>query len=104
MTWVGLTLITAFLASTKDVIGKKILGRVDELVVAWAWHFFSILFLWPFVSFKDFLEVNKIFWIALAVSGSLLVVSTVLYVKAIKASDLSISIPILSFSPLFLLI
>jgi drug/metabolite transporter (DMT)-like permease len=49
-------------------------------------------------------QLGPEFWTALLVSGSLNVVATVLYMKAIKASDLSLTVPMVAFSPLFLLL
>jgi len=43
------------------------------------------------------------YWIALLVDGTLNVIATILQLKAIKISDLSLTIPLLAFTPLFLL-
>jgi uncharacterized membrane protein len=44
------------------------------------------------------------FWLALLTGGTLNLITTVLYMKAIKASDLSVTVPMLTFTPLFLLL
>lgn len=104
MSWLIFAFLAAFLTATKDAFGKKIVNRLDVSVVAWAWRFFALPFLLPFLFIKGVPDIGKEFWPALLISGSLLVVATLFYIKAIKASDLSITMPILSFSPLFLLV
>jgi drug/metabolite transporter (DMT)-like permease len=44
------------------------------------------------------------FWLALLAGGTLNLITTVLYMKAIKASDLSVTVPMVAFTPLFLLL
>ena len=45
-----------------------------------------------------------LFWVALFLSGGLNVVTTILYMKAISHSDLSLTVPMVAFTPLFLLV
>ncbi len=104
MTWLVFAFLTAFSESMKDVFSKKSLKNIDEYIVSWALRFFALPFLLPLLFIIEVPAVGRQFLIALFVSGSLNVLTTILYMKAIKYSDLSISVPMVTFTPLFLLL
>ncbi|MBN2144862.1 MAG: EamA family transporter [Candidatus Aureabacteria bacterium] len=102
--WLPISLCTAFFDSMKDVFSKKSLVQVDEYIVAWAYRAMGFPFLLPILFFIPIPEIGPSFWTALIVSGTLNLITTFLYIKAVKSSDLSITSPMLTFSPVFLLI
>jgi drug/metabolite transporter (DMT)-like permease len=104
MTWVVLAFLTAFFESLKDVGMKKSLADVPERIVAWSWMFFALLFLLPALWIDGIPPVDNQFWFALLSGGILNLVAINLYVSAIKTSALSTTVPMIAFSPLFLLI
>lgn len=104
MTWVLFAFLTAFFESAKDVFGKKGLQRSDEYVVAWAWRFFAIPFLLPPLLASGIPTLDRQFYLALAVSGGLNLITSVLYLRALRLSDLSVTVPMVTFTPLFLLL
>lgn len=104
MLWILLSFLAALCESLKDVFNKRGLKVFDEYIVSWALRFFASLFLLPLLFFIKIPELGTKFWIALAVSGTLNLIATILVVKAIKYSDLSITVPMVTFTPLFLLI
>jgi len=104
MVWFIYAFLTAFFESMKDVFSKKSLKDMDEYVVAWSLTFFSLVFLLPMLFFIKIPTLTSQFWIALLIGGSLNLVATVVFMKAIKHSDLSLTIPMITFTPLFLLI
>jgi len=104
MTWVLFAFLTALFRSLTDVAGKFGLKEMDEYIVAWALNFFSLPLLLPILFFIEIPEITPEFWLAIAVSGSLNVATAILYLKAIKLADLSLVIPLSTFTPLFLLI
>lgn len=95
---------TAFFESLKDVFSKKGLENINEYVVGWSLRFFSFLLFIPILFFIDIPELNQDFWIALIISGVLNSIVTILYMKAIKSSDLSLTVPIVAFTSPFLLL
>lgn len=104
--WLIFSFLTAFFESTKDVFSKKSLKNINEYAVAWSLRFFALPFLIPFLFFikiPSWGALESKFWIALLVSGFLNLIATVLFMKAIKYSDLSTTIPMITFTPLFLL-
>jgi drug/metabolite transporter (DMT)-like permease len=104
MLWLLLAMVTAVSESAKDILCKQRLHQADEYLVAWAWRCFALPFLLPPFLILSLPPLGPEFWRALLVSGGLNVVATVLYMKAIKASDLSLTVPMVAFSPLFLLL
>lgn len=104
MTWVLFAFLTAFFESAKDIFGKRGLQKSDEYVVAWAWRFFAIPFLLPPLFFTGIPPLDREFFLALLVSGGLNVVTSVLYLRALRLSDLSVTVPMVTFTPLFLLL
>lgn len=104
MLWFILSLFSAIFASTKDLFSKKGLQRVDEYIVAWSLRIFALPFLLPLIFFIQTPNLDSIFWYAVFIGGSLNVITSILYMKAIKISPLSLTIPMITFTPLFLLI
>ena len=102
--WLPLILVTAFFISLQDVFGKKIIDRVDPCVVAWGWFFFSLPLLAVCLIFDGIPPLGPLFWRSVAISTVLLTFASIFYFKAIKYSDLSIAVPMLAFTPLFLLV
>nr|QNO50888.1 hypothetical protein LELLBOIK_00003 [Methanosarcinales archaeon ANME-1 ERB6] len=104
MPWFIFAFLTALFEATKDVLSKKSLKDIDEYVVAWSLPFFALPFLLPILLFTEIPPLGERFWLALVTGGTLYAFTLVLYMKAIKSSDLSITVPMLTFTPLFLLI
>jgi len=104
MTWFILSVLTAFCESLKDVFSKKGLADIDEYVIAWALRFFALPFLLPILFFIKIPPLGQGFWIALFLGAGLNAVCTILYMKAIKQSALSLTVPLVALTPMFLLL
>ena len=104
MTWVFFAFLTALFRSLTDVAGKFGLKNMDEYIVAWALSFFALPLLIPILFFIEIPDITPGFWLAILVSGTLNIATAILYLKAIKLADLSLVIPLSTFTPLFLLI
>jgi len=97
-------ILSALFESLRNVSGKLGLKDMDEYLVTWAFGFFTLPFLvFPYI-FMSIPTLGNQYWIALLSDGTLNVLATILQLKAIKNSDLSLTMPLLSFTPLFLLI
>lgn len=104
MLWFLFGFLTAFFEALKDVFGKQGLKNNDEYVVSWALTFFCAVFLIPFTLLFKIPELGNLFWISLAIGGTLNTITTLLYIKAIKESDLSLTLPMIALTPLFMVI
>ncbi len=96
--------LTAFFESVKDLFSKRGLQAVDEYIASFSFKFFSLPFLIPFVFIFGIPHLGSNYLIALIIDGLLNVVTITLYMRAIKVSDLSITLPLVAFTPLFLLL
>jgi uncharacterized membrane protein len=104
MLWFVLSLATAFFKSMEGVFGKRGLKNIDEYAVGWSMRTFSLILIVPFLLLTGMPEIDAVFYPSLILTSIIQVVTTVLYFRAIRHSDLSITVPIVTFSPLFLLI
>lgn len=103
MGWITLSFLTAFFRSLADVFSKRGLQRADLYVVSWSIRAFSLPVLLPVLFFIDIPSLDGTFWIALIAGSSLNVLTTILYMKALQDSYLSVTVPMVSFTPVFLL-
>ncbi|MBS3808025.1 MAG: EamA family transporter [Bacteroidales bacterium] len=104
MSWFFFAFLTALFRSLTDVTGKFGLKNMDEYIVAWSLFLFALPFMGLLLLFTGIPEIGQDFWIALFISGIANVATNLLYMRAIKVSDLSITIPLITFTPLFMLI
>jgi len=104
MIWLPLAFITALCESLKDVFGKLSLKTSNIYIVGLAYRLFSLPFILPLFFFIEIPEIKANFYLALIAGGFLNIIVTVLYMKALKHSDLSLTVPFLTFTPLFMLI
>ncbi len=103
-TWVFLALISAFTLATSDALTKKALAHINEYLVAWFRLLFSIpllLLLWIFVPVPK-LDIE--FYKAFALALPLEIIAIILYIKALRISPLSLTLPFLSLTPVFLIL
>jgi len=102
--WVFYALITAFSLATADAISKKALGRSNEYVIAWVREGYALPFLFLAFFFIDIPSLDRTFWLSLLLMIPLEIAAIILYVKAIKISPLSLTIPFLAVSPVFIIL
>src|SRR4030042_2084396 len=103
-TWIFLSIISAFTLATSDALTKKALTDSNEFLVAWFRLLFSLpllLFLYIFVPIPKLdIEFYKAFVLALPLE----IIAMVLYIKALRVSPLSLTLPFLALSPVFLIL
>ncbi|MGC9313378.1 MAG: EamA family transporter [Sediminispirochaetaceae bacterium] len=104
MTWFIFAALTALSESSKDLFSKIGLSRMNEYLVSWVLMTFSIPLLTVALILSGIPEIGPHYLIALFVHGTLNTLAIILYMRAIKSSELSITVPMVAFSPLFLLI
>ncbi len=103
MDWILYALITAFSVGTADLFNKRALKEADPYTVAWAGAAFSFMFLLPLVVLTHVPEMGWIFWQVMIFQVMFLTFTQVLYMKAIQTSPLSLTLPMLAFTPAFML-
>ncbi len=106
MSWLIFAFLNAFFEGSKDIIGKfKLNSGVDEYIVAWSFRLLSLPFFLLLLFFIDIsTNLPQDFIIALIISGILNIFANIFYFKALKSTDIGLSVPFVTFTPVFLLI
>ncbi|MEW6410170.1 MAG: DMT family transporter [Nitrospirota bacterium] len=104
MLWIFYSFISAFTLSTADALSKKALSRFDEYIIAWTRVAFAAPLLTVILFFIEIPELDATFWMVTAMLLPLEIGAKIMYIKAIKASPLSLTIPFLAFTPVFLIL
>ncbi len=104
MTWVAIMVAAAFLQAAKDAFLKRAMADVDVVSATWSYCLATTALLGIMLFFAGFPAIGPGFWWLVAVSGLFGAVNLLLYSTAIHASDLSLTLPMLTLSPLFMLV
>jgi drug/metabolite transporter (DMT)-like permease len=102
--WIIYSLLTAFFLATSDALTKKALASRDEYFVAWARLLFALPLLLTSLIFIEIPPLNKTFWTATLCAVPLEIASIILYTRALKVSPISLTMPFLALTPLFLIV
>jgi len=101
--WVIYAVLNPFIDASRNVFSKKASLNVDSLVVSWVNNFVPFLLFLPVVFFIE-LKFNQQFIISVIISGTINTAAAILYHRAISQGEISVVVPMLSFTPLFLLV
>lgn len=99
--WILFSFATAFCETAKDIIGKTTANKTNEYVTAFSLQFFAAVILLPTAYLVGLPPLKPGYFIAVGVSAFVLPLATILYVRAVKVSPLSVSVPMLSVNPIF---
>jgi uncharacterized membrane protein len=104
-TWIILSLVSAFSLATSDALTKRVITRENEYVIAW----FRIIFALPVLAVSALFsgplpKIDITFCMAFIVALPLEIIAILLYYKALRVSPLSLSLPFLSATPVFLIL
>lgn len=99
-----LALLTAVSQSGIETISKKTLKDFDSEIIGFSIFVFAIPFLVTALLIDGIPVIQNPFWYSMIASGFLNLIAIMLFTRSLKLSPISISIPMLAFSPVFLLI
>ena len=102
--WVLYALLSAFSFATADAFSKKALQQADERIVAWVRLLFACPFLIGLLVFISIPPLDGTFWVIILILIPLELAALLLYIRAIKVSPLSLTVPFLSLTPAFLIL
>ncbi|MBI5747347.1 MAG: EamA family transporter [Nitrospirae bacterium] len=102
--WIVYALLSAFFSATTEALTKKSLATTDEYLLTWLRHLFAIPFLIAIIPFINIPRLDSTFWLTILLLLPLEITAIILSIKALKASPLSLTIPFLAFTPLFLIL
>ncbi|HDD43546.1 MAG TPA: DMT family transporter [Candidatus Desulfofervidus auxilii] len=104
MNWFFWSLLSALSLATADFITKKYLKFLSPWEMSTVRIIYALPFLLPFLFFLSWPLLNKKFWLTLLFLYPLEILALFLYMAAIKISPLSLTLPFLSFTPIFLIL
>ncbi len=99
--WYIYAFITALLETSKDVVSRKSAQRTNEYISAFGLQFFACLTLLPFVVFTGIPKLSIGYWYGVGFAAISLPAWSILYMRALKLSPLSVTVPMLAFNPVF---
>jgi drug/metabolite transporter (DMT)-like permease len=102
--WIPLSLLCAFSLATSDALVKRALERHNEYLILWLRLLLASPFLLSLLAFIPLPPLAPPFYRATLLSLLLEVMASILYIKALKLSPLSQTLPLLALTPLFLLV
>ena len=104
MSWFVYAFVCALSLATADALSKKALDdNIDSSIVAWVRTGYTLPFMAFIIPFIEKPELDSIFYMAMFLAVPLDIIALLLYMKAIKVSPLSLTLPFLSLTPVFLI-
>ncbi|MBT7212605.1 MAG: EamA family transporter [Candidatus Scalindua sp.] len=104
MIWFVYAFVCALSLATADALSKKALDdNIDSSIVAWVRTGYTLPFMAFIIPFIEKPELDSIFYMAMFLAVPLDIIALLLYMKAIKVSPLSLTLPFLSLTPVFLI-
>ncbi len=104
MSWFIYAFVCALSLATADALSKRALdGNVDPYIVAWVRVGYTAPIMVLIVPFIDIPELDSVFFVVTFLSLPLDIIAVLLYMEAIRLSPLSLTLPFLSLTPVFLI-
>lgn len=100
--WFLFAILSAFFWVVQATLIKRLKDRIPPKLIVWGMIMFEWPFVFPFILYEGIPLVREGFFIGLLISLLINIFAVTLYIKALHLSPLSISFPLLSFTPLFI--
>ncbi len=104
MYWLPLTLLCAFSLASADAATKRWLGDYGARELALVRFFLAGLLLSPMLLLQPLPELPPAFWGWIAFLLPLEIIAILLYMRAIRDYPLSLTLPYLAFTPVFVIL
>lgn len=101
--WILFAILNPIADASRNIFSKKASLKIDPLIISWSNNVIPLIFFTIPIFFIE-TKLSVEFFQSLFISGIINIIAVILYHRAISKSDISLVIPMLSFTPLFLLI
>lgn len=101
MQWYHYAFLTAFTLGAADTLVKKAAERNDEYTLTLIRLIYAVPFIIPALFFIEIPQLDNTFFVATAFAIPIDLFALVLYQRAIRISPLSLTLPFLAFTPVF---
>ncbi len=102
MHWLPIALLSAFLVASADTLTKKVLSDYSAAELVVVRFVYTALILTPLLFIYPLPTLPLAFWKWIAALLPLEILAMLLYMKAIRDNALSMTLPYLAFSPVFI--
>ncbi len=103
MVWFIYGILSAFFDGTYYALVKKFLQNMNKSALASGAFFTSSFFFLIASLVKGIPDIGNEFYSSVIITGSLNVIAAIFYYKAFEITDLSLAVPMLSFTPVILI-
>ena len=104
MLWFILALLGAFFDATHYALIKRYLTHIDQYTLSAGVFISTSLFLFLVTLWRGIPALGSSFITAVLATSIINVAAAILFYKALKITDLSLAVPMISFTPLFLIL
>jgi drug/metabolite transporter (DMT)-like permease len=104
MFWILPALFAAFSEATKDYVSKRTMRHASPWGASFALLVFTLPFLFIALLFAGIPEIGPMFLPAILANSTVYVVAVIIYMRALEASPLSLTLPMIAFTPAFMLL
>lgn len=104
MLWFILSLSAALFTSLNDVISKRFFGHLSAYTMGIIRLLYALPYLLSALFIIEIPELDSTFWRCVAIGIPLEITALLSYMKAIKSSPLSLTVPFLAFTPVFMIL
>lgn len=102
--WYLVAILSGFFMATADALSKRTASRTPALLLAWIREAYALPFLLPLLLIIKIPPLDLTFFLAILACVAMDLVTTFLYMRAIQIAPLSLTVPYLGLTPLFLLL
>ncbi len=104
MLWLPLSLLAAFALATADAVTKRYFSDLSPYEMAMIRLIYTLPWLASSLFFIPSASPDRFYFIAVASAAPLEICALYCYMKAIKVSPLSLTLPYLAFTPVFIIV
>ena len=101
MNWFVLSLACAYFMSTSELLSKLLMRDNDEWTIGCGMVLMSLPFLVPLLIGRDSFPLSRNLILVVAIAIPFEILAYYIYLSAIRIAPLSLSVPYLSFTPVF---
>ncbi|MFA5135195.1 MAG: DMT family transporter [Patescibacteria group bacterium] len=96
-------IVASVVFAIREGTNKKLTERMDVSVLVWASTLLSLVFFAIALAVEGMPEIEPSYWIIFPIAVASATTTSVLLIRAIQCSPLSLTLPFLSFSPAFMI-
>ena len=103
MTWFLYAVLTAIVYGAQAAYLKGWTDEIDQMLVTWSLFVFALPMFGAALWYTGLPEVQQSFWVPFAVSLGINLIAWPMFVRSVRLSDISLVMPLLAFTPVFVL-